>query len=85
MHHNIKIAPHMFPELSIHIVSSITNSSWLEYMGWYDHLWIEPLLPINGTLKPSNRPGRQMGKTVTASIFNAWYVTFNYDKTTLLV
>ena len=28
---------------------------------------------------------RQMGKTVTASIFNAWYVTFNYDKTTLLL
>ena len=28
---------------------------------------------------------RQMGKTVTASIFNAWYLTFNYDKTTLLL
>jgi len=28
---------------------------------------------------------RQMGKTVTASIFNAWYVTFNFDKTTLLL
>ena len=28
---------------------------------------------------------RQMGKTVTASIFNEWYVTFNYDKTTLLL
>mgnify|MGYP005666009931 FL=1 len=58
--YNIKIAPHMFPELSIHIVSSITNSSWLEYMGWYDHLWIEPLLPINGTLTPSNRSGHGM-------------------------
>ena len=28
---------------------------------------------------------RQMGKTVTASIFNAWYVTFNTDKNTLLL
>jgi len=28
---------------------------------------------------------RQMGKTVTASIFNAWYLTFNFDKTTLLL
>ena len=28
---------------------------------------------------------RQMGKTVTASIFNAWYVTFNMDKNTLLL
>ena len=28
---------------------------------------------------------RQMGKTVTASIFNAWYLTFNFDKNTLLL
>ena len=56
----IKIAPHMFPELSIHIVASIKNPSWLEYMGWYDHLWQEPLLPVNGTLKPSDRPGHGM-------------------------
>ena len=28
---------------------------------------------------------RQMGKTVTASIFNAWYLVFNFDKTTLLL
>ena len=28
---------------------------------------------------------RQMGKTVTASIFNAWYLVFNYDKNTLLL
>jgi hypothetical protein len=28
---------------------------------------------------------RQMGKTVTASIFNAWYITFNFDKNTLLL
>ena len=58
--YGIKIAPHMFPELSIHIVASINNPSWLEYMGWYDHLWQEPLLPVNGTLKPSDRPGHGM-------------------------
>ena len=58
--YGIKIAPHMFPELSIHIVASIKNPSWLEYMGWYDHLWQEPLLPVNGTLKPSDRPGHGM-------------------------
>jgi L-alanine-DL-glutamate epimerase-like enolase superfamily enzyme len=58
--YGIKIAPHMFPELSIHIVASIDNPSWLEYMGWYDHLWQEPLIPKNGTLKPTNRPGHGM-------------------------
>ncbi len=58
--YGIRIAPHMFPELSIHIVASIENPSWLEYMGWYDHLWKEPLLPENGMLKPTNRPGHGM-------------------------
>ena len=58
--YGIKIAPHMFPELSIHIVASIKNPSWLEYMGWYDHLWEEPLLPINGALQPTDRPGHGM-------------------------
>ena len=50
----------MFPELSIHIVASIENPSWLEYMGWYDHLWQEPLKPENGMLKPTSRPGHGM-------------------------
>ena len=58
--YGIKIAPHMFPELSIHIVASIENPSWLEYMGWYDHLWQEPLKPENGMLKPTSRPGHGM-------------------------
>ena len=58
--YGIKVAPHMFPELSIHLVAAIENPSWLEYMGWYDHLWKEPLLPENGTLKPTNRPGHGM-------------------------
>jgi len=66
---NIKIAPHMFPELSIHIVASIKNPSWLEYMGWYDHLWKEPLLPKDGMLTPSSRPGHGMDfKTEICSI-----------------
>ncbi len=56
----IKIAPHLFPELSCHLVSAIANPSWLEYMGWHDHLWVEPLLPENGMLTPPNRPGHGM-------------------------
>ena len=57
---NIKIAPHLFPELSIHLLASIKNPSWLEYMGWFDHLWIEPIIPINGMMTPPNRPGHGM-------------------------
>ncbi|MGI9501124.1 MAG: mandelate racemase/muconate lactonizing enzyme family protein [Geminicoccaceae bacterium] len=53
----ITIAPHMFPELSTHLAASIPNPSWLEYMGWYDHLWVDPVLPENGFITPPDRPG----------------------------
>jgi len=56
----LTIAPHMFPELSAHLVASIPNPSWLEYMGWYDHLWTEPVIPENGLMTPPNRPGHGM-------------------------
>lgn len=55
-----KIAPHMFPELSIHLNAAIPNPSWMENMGWYDHLWVEPNLPVNGMLSPPQRPGHGM-------------------------
>lgn len=58
--HRIRIAPHMFPELSSHLVASIPNPSWLEYMGWYDHLWVQPVLPENGMMTPPDRPGHGM-------------------------
>ncbi len=63
----LKIAPHMFPELSSHLVASIPNASWLEYMGWYDHLWVEPVLPDKGFMTPPDRPGH--GLTVKSALF----------------
>jgi len=54
---NIKIAPHLFMELNTHLNASIPNASWLEHMGWYNHLWEEPVIPKNGKAKPHNNPG----------------------------
>ncbi|MCP5201879.1 MAG: mandelate racemase/muconate lactonizing enzyme family protein [Gammaproteobacteria bacterium] len=56
----ITIAPHLFPELATHLLASIPNPSWLEYMGWFDHLWVEPLRPVNGRMAPPGRPGHGM-------------------------
>jgi D-arabinonate dehydratase len=56
----VKIAPHLFPELSTHLLAAIPNPSWVEYMGWQDHLWVEPLLPSDGVIHPPNRPGHGM-------------------------
>ena len=53
----LTLAPHLFPELSVQLVASIGNPSWIEYMGWYDHLWIEPVLPEGGFMTPPDRAG----------------------------
>ena len=56
----LKIAPHLFPELSSHLMAAIPNGSWLENMGWYDHLWVEPLVAEAGMLAPPDRAGHGM-------------------------
>jgi len=56
----LKMAPHLFPELSSHLVATMPNAVWLEYMGWFDDLWIEPLMPVNGYITPPARPGHGM-------------------------
>lgn len=56
----LRIAPHLFPELCTHLLASIPNASWLEYMGWYDHLWVEPVEVKQGFMTPPSRPGHGM-------------------------
>jgi len=54
----IRLAPHLFHETMVHLLASIPNASWLEYMTWNDDLWIEPVLPSKaGTMTPPERPG----------------------------
>ncbi len=56
----LKIAPHLFPELCTHLNAAIPNAAWLEYMGWHDHLWVEPVVPRDGLMAPPDRPGHGM-------------------------
>ena len=56
----VKIAPHLFPELSSHFMASIPNGCWLEDMGWHSHLWVNPLQINNGMATPPDRPGHGM-------------------------
>ncbi|MFK7943640.1 MAG: mandelate racemase/muconate lactonizing enzyme family protein [Paracoccaceae bacterium] len=64
----ISVAPHMFPELSTHLVASIPNPSWLECMGWHDHLWVDPVPVANGMMAPPDRPGH--GLDFRPELFN---------------
>ncbi len=53
----ITIAPHLFHELMVHVLCSIPNASYAEYMDWNDDLWVTPTIPVNGMLRPPELPG----------------------------
>ncbi len=53
----IQIAPHLFHELLVHVLCSIPNANYAEYMDWNDDLWVTPAIPVNGTLRPREEPG----------------------------
>lgn len=56
----IAVAPHLFHETMVHLMCSIPNANYLEYMDWIDDLWIEPAIPVGGVLRPPERPGHGM-------------------------
>jgi L-alanine-DL-glutamate epimerase-like enolase superfamily enzyme len=56
--YDVKIAPHLVPELSTHVLASIPNGSLIEVLaGSPEDLWRDPVEIKNGMLDVSNRPG----------------------------
>ena len=53
----LRVAPHLFPELMVHVLASIPNGLILEYMGWLDDMWVQPVLPVQGFVTVPERPG----------------------------
>src|SRR5437763_1042870 len=53
----ITIAPHLFPELNVHLLASIPNGIWAENMGLLDDLWVDPLEIADGYITAPERAG----------------------------
>ena len=51
------IAPHLYPELMIHLLASIPNGLVLEDMGLLDDLWVEWAKPVRGMVTAPETPG----------------------------
>jgi L-alanine-DL-glutamate epimerase-like enolase superfamily enzyme len=51
------IAPHLFPELNVHLLASIPNGIWAEQMGLLDDLWVKRPEITNGTIFAPEEPG----------------------------
>ncbi|MEN0073234.1 MAG: mandelate racemase/muconate lactonizing enzyme family protein [Paracraurococcus sp.] len=53
----MSMAPHLFPELNVHLLASIPNGAWIEQMGLLDDLWVEPPRFEAGHAIAPERPG----------------------------
>jgi L-alanine-DL-glutamate epimerase-like enolase superfamily enzyme len=53
----LQIAPHLYPELMIHLMASIPNGLIIEDMGLLDDLWAEWPRPVNGVMTAPETPG----------------------------
>jgi D-arabinonate dehydratase len=51
------LAPHLFPELMVQLMASISNPLVIEYVNWMDDAWVEPVLPVGGFYSAPERPG----------------------------
>ncbi|MEI6159343.1 MAG: mandelate racemase/muconate lactonizing enzyme family protein [Roseococcus sp.] len=51
------IAPHLFPELNVHLLASIPNGIWAEQMGLLDDLWVKQPEITNGMIIAPEEPG----------------------------
>ena len=53
----LQIAPHLYPELMIHLMASIPNGLVIEDMGLLDDLWVKWPKPANGWMTAPETPG----------------------------
>ena len=51
------IAPHLFPELNVHLLASIPNGIWAEQMGLLDDLWVSAPRIADGIITAPEAPG----------------------------
>ena len=59
--YDIQIAPHLVPELSIHVLVSIPNGALVESLaGSPEDLWRDPVEIVDGMMAPPDRPGHGM-------------------------
>jgi L-alanine-DL-glutamate epimerase-like enolase superfamily enzyme len=53
----LKIAPHLYPELMIHLCASIPNAEIIEDMGLMDGVFVNAPAPVNGVVTAPEEPG----------------------------
>jgi L-talarate/galactarate dehydratase len=55
--HHRSVAPHVLPEVGVHLACGLPGVSAVEHVGWLQPLWAAPLRIEGGKLVPPPRPG----------------------------
>jgi L-alanine-DL-glutamate epimerase-like enolase superfamily enzyme len=56
--YDLPLAPHLAPELSVHVLTAIPNGAWAEWVNFYaEDLLAEPMEIKDGYLQVPDRPG----------------------------
>ncbi len=55
--HHRPVAPHLLPEVGVHLACGLNNVTVVEYMPWLYPAFVEPPALVDGKLVPPNRPG----------------------------
>ncbi|HEX3446397.1 MAG TPA: enolase C-terminal domain-like protein, partial [Chthoniobacterales bacterium] len=53
----IEVSSHLYPEISVHLLSITPTCHWLEYVDWASPILIEPLRVVDGLVVPLDAPG----------------------------
>lgn len=51
------VVPHVFHEISIHMLAALPSAPYLEYMSWWEPLFNERLTLADGAFRPPAKPG----------------------------
>ena len=51
------VVPHVFPEISIHMLAATPSGLFLEYVSWWEVLFVETPKLVDGGMRPFDTPG----------------------------
>ena len=55
--HNLPLSAHSHPFVHMHLLAAARTGAWVEYMPWWDAIFVDPPQPRDGMLHLTDRPG----------------------------
>lgn len=55
--YNLPLSAHSHPVVHMHLLAAVRTGAWIEFMPWWDTLFIDPPQPRDGMLHLSDQPG----------------------------